>query len=135
LGIQRHQGRHLLVGGEHLDRAGGHWHAHRPDVDAGTLTIVGLAGQVSIALTMCQNLAFGKVQDVLELNLRNAINLVYGSNFQNILALQDLTGCKLDIPGVGRLSNWRDPARQLPTPGRRSLDGSVDFMMIFLIYQ
>ena len=38
------------------------------------------------------------------------------------------------LPGVGRLSNWRDRARRLPTPGRRSLDGSVDFTMIFLIY-
>ena len=78
-------------------RAGGHWHAHRPDVDAGTLTIVGPAGQVSIAFTMCQNAIFGEVQDALELGLCNAVNLIYSPNFQNIRALQDTTGCKLDI--------------------------------------
>ena len=89
------------MGEEHSCHAGGHWHAHLPEVDAGTLTIVGPAGQVSIALTMCQNAAFGEVQDVLELSLRNAINLVYSPNFQNIRALQDSTGCKLDIARGG----------------------------------
>ena len=62
---------------------------------------MGPAGQVSIALTMCQNAAFDKVQEVLELGSRNAVNLVYGPNFQNIQALQDLTGCKLDITRGG----------------------------------
>jgi hypothetical protein len=101
LGIRRHQGRHWPVGGEHSRRAGGHWHAHQPDIDAITLTIMGPAGQVSIVLTMCQNTAFGEVQDVLELGSRNAVNLVYGPNFQNIRALQDLMGCKLDIAWGG----------------------------------
>jgi hypothetical protein len=63
--------------------------------------IVGPASQVSITLTMCQNAAFGKVQDVLELGLRNTVNLVYGPNFQNIQTLQDLMGCKLDIARGG----------------------------------
>ena len=62
---------------------------------------MGPASQVSIVLTICQNAAFGKVQDVLELSLRNAINLVYSPNFQNIRALQDSTGCKLDIARGG----------------------------------
>ena len=71
------------------------------DVDAGTLTIVGPANQVSIALTMCHNAAFGEVQDVLELGSRNAVNLIYGPNFQTIRTLQDSTGCKLDIARGG----------------------------------
>ena len=62
---------------------------------------MGLVGQVSIALTMCQNATFGEVQDVLELSSCTAVNLVYGPNFQNIRALQDLTGCKLDIAQGG----------------------------------
>ena len=89
------------MGDEHSRRAGGHWHAHQPDVNAGTLTIVGPASQVSIMLTMCKNTAFGKVQDVLKLGLRNAVNLVYGPNFQNIRVLQDSMGCKLDIARGG----------------------------------
>ena len=71
------------------------------DVDAGTLSIVGPANQVSIALTMCHNAAFGEVQDVLELGSRNAVNLIYGPNFQTIRMLQDSTGCKLDIARGG----------------------------------
>ena len=71
------------------------------DVDAGTLTIVGPANQVSIALTMCHNAAFGEVQDVLELGSRNAVNLIYGPNFQTIRTLQDSTACKLDIARGG----------------------------------
>lgn len=71
------------------------------DVDAGTLTIVGPANQVSIALTMCRNAAFGEVQDVLELGSRNAVNLIYGPNFQTIRTMQDSTGCKLDIARGG----------------------------------
>lgn len=67
------------------------------DVDAGTLVIAGPSDQVSVALTMCHNAAFGEVQDVLELGSRNAVNLVYGPNFQTIRSLQDTTGCKLDI--------------------------------------
>jgi len=67
------------------------------DVEAGTLVIVGPSEQVSTALTMCHNAAFGEVQDVLELGSRNAVNLVYGPNFQTIRTLQDSTGCKLDI--------------------------------------
>lgn len=67
------------------------------DVDAGTLVIVGVADQVSIALTMCKNAAFGEVQDVIELSSRNAVNLIYGQNFQTIRAMQESTGCKLDI--------------------------------------
>lgn len=67
------------------------------DVDAGTLVIVGPADDVSTALTMCHNAAFGEVQDVLELGSRNAVNLVYGPSFQTIRSLQDTTGCKLDI--------------------------------------
>jgi len=67
------------------------------DVDAGTLVIVGPADQVSTALTMCHNAAFGEVQDVMELGSRNAVNLVYGPSFQTIQSLQDSTGCKLDI--------------------------------------
>jgi rRNA processing protein Krr1/Pno1 len=71
------------------------------DVDAGTLTIVGPADRVSIALTMCHNAAYGEVQDVLELGSRNAVNLVYGPNFQTIRTLQESTGCKLDIARGG----------------------------------
>jgi len=67
------------------------------NVDAGTLVIVGPADQVSIALTMCHNTAFGEVQDVMELGSRNAVNLVYGPSFQTIQSLQETTGCKLDI--------------------------------------
>lgn len=67
------------------------------DVEAGTLVIVGPSDQVSTALTMCHNAAFGEVQDVLELGSRNAVNLVYGPSFQTIRSLQDTTGCKLDI--------------------------------------
>jgi len=67
------------------------------DVDAGTLVIVGPANDVSTALTMCHNAAFGEVQDVMELGSRNAVNLVYGPNFQTIRSLQDTTECKLDI--------------------------------------
>jgi len=67
------------------------------DVEAGTLAITGPSSQVSIALTMCHNAAFGEVQDVLELGSRNAVNVVYGHNFQTIRALQDSTGCRLDI--------------------------------------
>mmetsp|Transcript_10702 Transcript_10702/g.22983 ORF Transcript_10702/g.22983 Transcript_10702/m.22983 type:complete len:731 (-) Transcript_10702:272-2464(-) len=67
------------------------------DVDAGTLVIVGPSDQVSTALTMCHNAAFGEVQDVIELGSRNAVNLVYGPSFQTIRELQDTTGCKLDI--------------------------------------
>eukprot|EP00578_Thalassiosira_sp_NH16_P005502 CAMPEP_0181133460 /NCGR_PEP_ID=MMETSP1071-20121207/31542_1 /TAXON_ID=35127 /ORGANISM="Thalassiosira sp., Strain NH16" /LENGTH=723 /DNA_ID=CAMNT_0023219865 /DNA_START=182 /DNA_END=2353 /DNA_ORIENTATION=+ len=67
------------------------------DVEAGTLVIVGPADVVSTALTMCHNAAFGEVQDVIELGSRNAVNLVYGPNFQTIRSLQDSTGCKLDI--------------------------------------
>jgi len=67
------------------------------DVEAGTLAITGPASQVSIALTMCHNAAFGEVQDVLELGSRNAVNVVYGPNFQTIRGLQDSTGCRLDI--------------------------------------
>merc|ERR1712008_48080 len=67
------------------------------DVDAGTLVIVGPAEDVSAALTMCHNAAFGEVQDVMELGSRNAVNLVYGPNFQTIRDLQDSTECKLDI--------------------------------------
>jgi len=67
------------------------------DVEAGTLVIVGPADDVSTALTMCHNAAFGEVQDVLELGTRNAVNLVYGPSFQTIRSLQDTTGCKLDI--------------------------------------
>mmetsp|Transcript_30538 Transcript_30538/g.62326 ORF Transcript_30538/g.62326 Transcript_30538/m.62326 type:complete len:719 (-) Transcript_30538:277-2433(-) len=67
------------------------------DVDAGTLVIVGPREQVSAALTMCHNAAFGEAQDSLELGSRNAVNVVYGPNFQTIRELQDSTGCKLDI--------------------------------------
>lgn len=67
------------------------------DVEAGTLAITGPSGQVAIALTMCHNAAFGEVQDVLELVSRNAVNVVYGPNFQTIRGLQDSTGCRLDI--------------------------------------
>merc|ERR1719203_1606004 len=67
------------------------------DVDAGTLVIVGPAEDVAAALTMCHNAAFGEVQEVIELGSRNAVNLVYGPNFQTIRSLQDTTGCKLDI--------------------------------------
>jgi len=67
------------------------------DVEAGTLVIVGPSEQVATALTMCHNAAFGEVQDVLELGSRNAVNLVYGPNFQTIRTLQESTGCKLDI--------------------------------------
>lgn len=67
------------------------------DVEAGTLVIVGPADDVSTALTLCHNAAFGEVQDVLELGSRNAVNLVYGPSFQTIRSLQDTTGCKLDI--------------------------------------
>lgn len=67
------------------------------DVEAGTLAITGPASQVTIARTMCHNAAFGEVQDVLELGSRNAVNLVYGTNFQTIRGLQDATGCRLDI--------------------------------------
>jgi len=67
------------------------------DVEAGTLAITGPASQVSIALTMCHNAAFGEMQDVLELGSRNAVNVVYGPNFQTIRGLQDSTGCRLDI--------------------------------------
>ena len=101
MGIQHHQGRHWLVGEEHSCHTEGHWHAHRPEINAGMLTVVGPAGQVSIMLTMYQNDAFGKVQDVLELSSRNAVNLVYGPNLRNIRALQDSTGCKLDIARGG----------------------------------
>lgn len=67
------------------------------DVEAGTLVIVGQADDVAEALTLCHNTAFGEVQDVLELVTRNAVNLVYGQGFERIRALQDSTGCKLDI--------------------------------------
>ena len=67
------------------------------DVEAGTLAITGPSGQVAIALTMCHNAAYGEVQDVLELGSRNAVNVVYGPNFQTIRGLQDSTGCRLDI--------------------------------------
>ncbi|KAL7538064.1 hypothetical protein ACHAXR_009681 [Thalassiosira sp. AJA248-18] len=67
------------------------------DVEAGTLVITGPSGQVTTAMTMCHNAAFGEVQEVLELGSRNAVNLVYGPNFQTIRSLQDSTGCKLDI--------------------------------------
>ena len=67
------------------------------DVGAGTLVIVGSADQVKAALTMCHNIAFGEVQEVLELGSRNAVNLVYGPNFTTIRSLQDSTGCRLDI--------------------------------------
>ena len=67
------------------------------DVEAGTLAITGPASQVSIALTMCHNAAFGEVQNVLELGSRNAVNVVYGPNYQTIRGLQDSTGCRLDI--------------------------------------
>jgi len=67
------------------------------DVEAGTLVIVGPTDQVAIALTMCNNAAFGEVQEVLELGSRNAVNLVYGPNFQTIRSMQDATGAKLDI--------------------------------------
>jgi len=67
------------------------------DVEAGTLAITGPSAQVAIALTMCHNAAFGEVQDVLELGSRNAVNVVYGPNFQTIRGLQDSTGCRLDI--------------------------------------
>lgn len=67
------------------------------DVEAGTLKIVGPSDQVSTALTMCHNAAFGEVQDVIELGTRNAVNLVYGKDFQTIRSLQETTGCKLDI--------------------------------------
>ena len=67
------------------------------DVEAGTLSITGPSSQVAIALTMCHNAAFGEVQDVLELGSRNAVNVVYGPNFQTIRGLQDSTGCRLDI--------------------------------------
>ena len=67
------------------------------DVDSGTLVIVGSADQVAIALTMCKNAAFGEVNEVIELCSRNAVNLIFGQNFQTIRSLQDSTGCKLDI--------------------------------------
>lgn len=67
------------------------------DVDSGTLVIVGSADQVAIALTMCKNAAFGEVNEVIELSSRNAVNLIFGQNFQTIRSLQDSTGCKLDI--------------------------------------
>jgi transcription antitermination factor NusA-like protein len=67
------------------------------DVESGTLAITGSADQVSIALTMCHNAAFGEVQKVLELGSRNAVNVVYGPNFQTIRGMQDSTGCRLDI--------------------------------------
>ncbi|KAL7546161.1 hypothetical protein ACHAWF_009503 [Thalassiosira exigua] len=67
------------------------------DVEAGTLVIVGPSEQVSKALTMCHNFAFGEAQEVIELGSRNAVNLVYGPSFQTIRSLQDATGCKLDI--------------------------------------
>jgi len=67
------------------------------DVDSGTLVITGPSAEVSTALTMCHNAAFGEVQDVMELGSRNAVNLVYGPGFQTIQSLQDSTGCKLDI--------------------------------------
>lgn len=67
------------------------------DVDAGTLVINGPRDQVSAALTMCHNAAFGESQDVLELGSRNAVNVVYGPNFQTIREMQDSTGCKLEI--------------------------------------
>lgn len=67
------------------------------DVESGALAITGSADQVSIALTMCHNAAFGEVQKVLELGSRNAVNVVYGPNFQTIRGMQDSTGCRLDI--------------------------------------
>ena len=67
------------------------------DVGEGTLVIVGSTDQVKAALTMCHNIAFGEVQEVLELGSRNAVNLVYGPNFTTIRSLQDSTGCRLDI--------------------------------------
>jgi len=67
------------------------------DVEAGTLVIVGPSEDVSAALTLCHNAAFGEMQDVLELGSRNAVNLVYGPGFQTIRTLQDETDCKLDI--------------------------------------
>ena len=67
------------------------------DVESGTLAITGSADQVSIALTMCHNAAFGEVQKVLELGSRNAVNVVYGPNFRTIRGMQDSTGCRLDI--------------------------------------
>lgn len=67
------------------------------DVNSGTLVIVGSADQVAIALTMCKNAAFGEVNEVIELSSRNAVNLIFGQNFQTIRSLQDSTGCKLDI--------------------------------------
>jgi len=67
------------------------------DVDAGTLIIVGPREQVTSALTLAHNAAFGEAQDVLELGSRNAVNVVYGPNFQTIRDMQDATGCKLEI--------------------------------------
>jgi len=67
------------------------------DVEAGTLVIIGAADQVAIALKMANDAAFGQVQEELNLGSRNAVNLVYGPNFSTIRALQESTGCKLDI--------------------------------------
>jgi hypothetical protein len=83
---------------------------------------------------MCQNAALGKIQDVLELGSRNTVNLVYGPNFQNIQALQDSTGCKLGIARGGTTLKLAGSSEAVANAGRRSLDCSVDFTTIFLIY-
>lgn len=103
------------------------------DVDAGTLVIVGPSHQVSAALTMCHNAAFGEVQDILELGSRNAVNLVYGPNFATIRSLQDSTGCKLDIARgstVLKLAGSSEAVAEATSRIRALLESNRGFEMI-----
>jgi rRNA processing protein Krr1/Pno1 len=103
------------------------------DVDAGTLVIVGPSHQVSAALTMCHNAAFGEVQDILELGSRNAVNLVYGPNFASIRSLQDSTGCKLDIARgstVLKLAGSSEAVAEATSRIRALLESNRGFEMI-----
>jgi len=103
------------------------------DVDAGTLVIVGPSHQVSAAITMCHNAAFGEVQDILELGSRNAVNLVYGPNFATIRSLQDSTGCKLDIARgstVLKLAGSSEAVAEATSRIRALLESNRGFEMI-----
>ena len=102
------------------------------DVEAGTLVIVGPRNEVSAALTMCHNAAFGESQEVLELGSRNAVNVVYGPNFQTIRSLQDSTGCKLDIKRGGttlKLSGSNEAVATAMERVRALLDANRGFEM------
>lgn len=90
--IIRRGGQTIKDIGERCDRAV----KSDANVEQGTVVITGPKDMVLRAIVLCKNAVFGKAQDVLDLKLRSAVNIIFGKDFGTIRDLQNSTGAKLD---------------------------------------